>query len=127
MNLFAERNSRIDTENAFKVGPHIVRVEQQKCGVIKLNFGEPDFSVPQHIKAEIKRQLDLDNTHYCDPKGLLSLRQAISKQINETRGLKTNPEQVVVFPGGKPSIGLAQQVYCEPGDEVIYPSPGFPI
>ena len=127
MNLFAERNSRIDTENAFKVGPHIVRVEQQKCAVIKLNFGEPDFSVPQHIKAEIKRQLDLDNTKYCDPKGLLSLRQAISKQINETRGLNTNPEQVVVFPGGKPSIGLAQQVYCEPGDEVIYPSPGFPI
>jgi len=127
MNLFAERNSRIDTENAFKVGPHIVRVEQQKCAVIKLNFGEPDFSVPRHIKAEIKRQLDLDNTKYCDPKGLLSLRQAISKQINETRGLKTNPEQVVVFPGGKPSIGLAQQVYCEPEDEVIYPSPGFPI
>ena len=127
MNLFAERNSRIDTENAFKVGPHIVRVEQQKCAVIKLNFGEPDFSVPRHIKAEIKRQLDLDNTKYCDPKGLLSLRQAISKQINETRDLKTNPEQVVVFPGGKPSIGLAQQVYCEPGDEVIYPSPGFPI
>jgi aspartate/methionine/tyrosine aminotransferase len=93
MNLFAERNSRIDTENAFKVGPHIVRVEQQKCAVIKLNFGEPDFSVPRHIKAEIKRQLDLDNTKYCDPKGLLSLRQAISKQINETRGLKTNPEQ----------------------------------
>ena len=127
MNLFAERNSRIDTENAFKVGPHIVRVEQQKCAVIKLNFGEPDFSVPRHIKAEIKRQLDLDNTKYCDPKGLLSLRQAISKQINETRDLKTNPEQVVVFPGGKPSIGLAQQVYCEPEDEVIYPSPGFPI
>ena len=127
MNLFAERNSRIETENAFKVGPHIVRVEQQKCAVIKLNLGEPDFSVPQHIKTEIKRQLDLDNTHYCDPKGLLSLRQAICNQINETRGLKTNPEQVVVFPGGKPSIGLAQQVYCEPGDEVIYPSPGFPI
>ena len=127
MNLFAERNSRIDTENAFKVGSHIVRIEQDKSAVIKLNLGEPDFSVPRHIKAEIKRQLDLNNTHYCDPKGLLSLRQAISKQINETRDLKTNPEQVVVFPGGKPSIGLAQQVYCEPGDEVIYPSPGFPI
>ena len=127
MNLFAERNSRIDTENAFKVGSHIVRIEQDKSAVIKLNLGEPDFSVPRHIKAEIKRQLDLNNTHYCDPKGLLSLRQAISKQINETRDLKTNPEQVVVFPGGKPSIGLAQQVYCEPEDEVIYPSPGFPI
>ena len=127
MNLFAERNSWIDTENAFKIGPHIVRVEQQKGAVIKLNLGEPDFSVPKHIKDEIKRQLDLDNTHYCDPKGLLSLRTAISNQVNETRGLQTNPEQVVVFPGGKPSIGFAQQVYCNPGDEVIYPSPGFPI
>ena len=127
MNLLAERNNRIDTENAFKVGPHIIHVEQKKGAVIKLNLGEPDFAVPEHIKGEIKRQLDLDNTHYCDPKGLLSLRKAISNQINETRGLKTNPEKIVVFPGGKPSIGLAQQVYCEPGDEVIYPSPGFPI
>jgi len=127
MNLFAERNSRIDSENAFKVGPHIVRVEKQNGEVIKLNLGEPDFAVPSHIKDEIKRQLDLDNTKYCDPKGLLSLREAISRQINQTRGLQTNPEQVVVFPGGKPPIGLAQQVYCEPGDEVIYPSPGFPI
>jgi len=127
MNLFSERNSRIDSENAFKVGPHIVRVEQQNGEVIKLNLGEPDFAVPSHIKDEIKRQLDLDNTKYCDPKGLLSLREAICNQINQTRGLQTNPEQVVVFPGGKPPIGLAQQVYCEPGDEVIYPSPGFPI
>ena len=127
MNLFAERNSRIDSENAFKVGPHIVQVEQQNGEVIKLNLGEPDFAVPSHIKDEIKRQLDLDNTKYCDPKGLLSLREAICNQINQTRGLQTNPEQVVVFPGGKPPIGLAQQVYCEPGDEVIYPSPGFPI
>ena len=127
MNLFAKRNSRIDTENAFKVGPHIVQVEQQKGAVIKLNLGEPDFPVPKHIKDEIKRQLDMDNTHYCDPKGLLSLRIAISNHVNATRGLKTNPEQVVVFPGGKPSIGFAQQVYCNPGDEVIYPSPGFPI
>ena len=90
MNLLAERNNRIDTENAFKVGPHIVHVEQKKGAVIKLNLGEPDFAVPEHIKGEIKRQLDLDNTHYCDPKGLLSLRTAISNQINETRGLKTN-------------------------------------
>ena len=114
MNLFAKRNTRIDTENAFKIGPHIVHVEQQKGTVIKLNLGEPDFPVPKHIKDEIKRQLDLDNTHYCDPKGLLSLRQAICNQINETRGLKTNPEQVGGCPGGKPSSGLAQQVYCEP-------------
>jgi len=127
MTFFAKRNSWIDTENAFKIGAHIDRVEQQKRAVIKLNLGEPDFPVPKHIKDEIKRQLELDNTHYCDPKGLLSLRTAISNQVNETRRLQTNPEQVVVFPGGKTPIGLAQQVYCNPGDEVIYPSPGFPI
>ena len=127
MTLFAERNQRIDTENAFKVGPHIVKVERASGVVVKLNLGEPDFALPAHIKSEIKRQLDLDNTHYCDPKGVPGLREAISCQVNETRGLQTTPEQVVVFPGGKPSIGLTQQVYCDPGDEVIYPSPGFPI
>ena len=127
MTLFAERNQRIDTENAFKIGSHIVRVERDSGVVVKLNLGEPDFALPDHIKSEIKRQLDLDNTHYCDPKGVPGLRKAISRQINDTRGLQTTPEQVVVFPGGKPSIGFTQQVYCDPGDEVIYPSPGFPI
>ena len=127
MKLYAERTFRIDTENAFKVGPHIDRVEEEIGAVVKLNLGEPDFPVPTHIKDEIKRQLDLDNTHYCDPKGLITLRQAIAKQVGETRGLKVSAERVVVFPGGKPSIGLVQQVYCSPGNEVIYPSPGFPI
>jgi len=127
MKLYAERTFRIDTENAFKVGPHIDRVEEEIGAVVKLNLGEPDFPVPTHIKDEIKRQLDLDNTHYCDPKGLITLRRAIAKQVGETRGLKVSAERVVVFPGGKPSIGLVQQVYCSPGNEVIYPSPGFPI
>ena len=112
MDLYSERSFKIDTENAFKVGPHIVRVEKETGPVVKLNLGEPDFPVPSHIKEEIKRQLDLDNTHYCDPKGLISLRQAIARQVSETRRLEVSPERVVVFPGGKPPIGLSQQVYC---------------
>ena len=127
MTLYAERTFKIDTENAFKVGPHIVKVEKERAPVVKLNLGEPDFPVPSHIKDEIKRQLDLDNTHYCDPQGLLSLRESIARQVSQTRKLEVGPQQVVVFPGGKPPIGLAQQVYCNQGDEVIYPSPGFPI
>ena len=127
MTLYAERTFKIDTENAFKVGPHIVKVEKEWAPVVKLNLGEPDFPVPSHIKDEIKRQLDLDNTHYCDPQGLLSLRESIAMQVSQTRKLEVGPQQVVVFPGGKPPIGLAQQVYCNQGDEVIYPSPGFPI
>lgn len=125
--LFAQRNGKIDTENAFKVGPHIVAVENQGKSVVRLNLGEPDFDIPKPIEEEVIRQLQANNTHYCDPKGLPALRKAIAKQIWETRQLQVSPEQVVVFPGGKPSIGFAQQVYCDPGDEIIYPSPGFPI
>ena len=127
MALFAERNQRIGSENAFKVGPHIVHVDQSRGSVVKLNLGEPDYDLPRAVNAEIKRQLDAGNTHYCDPQGTPNLRSAISEYVNRTRGLNTTPGHVVVFPGGKPSIGLTQQIYCNPGDEVIYPSPGFPI
>jgi aspartate/methionine/tyrosine aminotransferase len=95
--------------------------------VIKCNLGEPDFPVPGFIKEEVKRQLDLDNTHYCDPQGILTLRKAIAKHFSETRGIKATADRIVVFPGAKPPIGLCQQTYCDPGDEIVYPSPGFPI
>lgn len=127
MTLLAERMSLIDTENAFKVGPYIRGLEAEGHKVIKCNVGEPDFPLPEHIREEVKRQLDKDNTHYVDPQGILPLRKAIAAQVSETRGIKVTPEQVVVFPGGKPPIGFCQEAYCNPGDEVIYPSPGFPI
>ena len=127
MGLYADRAGRIDSENAFKMGPYIRSLEEQGREVIKCNIGEPDFPVPAFIKEEIKRQIDLDNTHYCDPQGILSLRKAVARQISETRGIRAEAERVVVFPGGKPPIGLCQQTYCGPGDEVVYPSPGFPI
>jgi aspartate aminotransferase len=127
MGLLAKRSGLIDTENAFKIGPYIRSIEDQGKKVIKCNLGEPDFPVPSFIKEEVKRQIDLDNTHYCDPQGIPSLRKAIAKQLSETRGIQATPERIVVFPGAKPPIGLCQQTYCDPGDEVIYPSPGFPI
>lgn len=127
MSLLADRCSLIDTENAFKVGPYIKEVEDGGSRVIRCNLGEPDFPLPKHIREEVKRQIDADLTHYCDPQGILPLREAIAKDIGEKRGLKITPDRVVVFPGAKPPIGLCQQTYCNPGDEVIYPSPGFPI
>jgi len=127
MPLYSDRTLLIGTENAFKIGPHIVRVEAKGPPVIRLNLGEPDFHAPQWVKDEVIRQIEMDNTHYCDPKGILSLRKAIAAQIGRTRGLDVSAEQVCVFPGGKPSIGFSQQIYCNPGDEIIYPSPGFPI
>jgi aspartate aminotransferase len=127
MGLYSKKSERIDTENAFKIGPQIRSIEEQGEKVIKCNLGEPDFPVPEFIKEEVKRQLDLDNTHYCDPQGIPSLRKAIAKQLSETRRIQATPDRIVVFPGAKPPIGLCQQTYCDPGDEVIYPSPGFPI
>lgn len=127
MGLIAERVKLLDTENAFKMGPYIRTLEEQGKKVIKCNLGEPDFPVPKFIKEEVKRQIDLDNTHYCDPQGVLSLRLAIAKHLSESRGIRATADRVVVFPGAKPPIGLCQQTYCNPGDEIIYPSPGFPI
>ena len=127
MGLLAKRVGLIDTENAFKIGPYIKAIEEQGKRVIKCNLGEPDFPVPQFIKEEVKRQLDLDNTHYCDPQGIPSLRVAIAKHLSETRGIRATADRVVVFPGAKPPIGLCQQTYCDPGDAIVYPSPGFPI
>lgn len=127
MGIFAKRVGLIGTENAFKVGPYIREVEEMGHRVIKCNLGEPDFPLPKHIREEVKRQIDLDLTHYCDPQGVLPLREAIARDMGARRGLKITPDRVVVFPGAKPPIAFTQQAYCDPGDEVIYPSPGFPI
>jgi aspartate aminotransferase len=124
---FARRIALLDSENAFKIGPYIREIEAEGERVIKCNIGEPDFPLPAHIAAEVKRQIDLDQTHYVDPQGILPLREAIAKSMGEARGLDITPDRVVVFPGAKPPIGFAQQAYCDPGDEVVYPSPGFPI
>lgn len=125
--MFADRLQRLGTENAFKVGDHIARVEATGQMVVKLNMGEPDFDAPIHVAAEAKTQIDNGNGHYCPPAGLESLRKAIARQVSETRGLDVDFRRVVVHPGGKPSIAYTMLAYVNAGDEVIYPSPGFPI
>jgi aspartate aminotransferase len=125
--VLSRRIGLLDTENAFKIGPKIRALEQQGRKVIACNLGEPDFPLPAFIKEEVKRQIDLDNTHYCDPQGILPLREAVARHFARTRGIEADPRRVVIFPGAKPPIGMSQEAYCNPGDEVIYPSPGFPI
>jgi aspartate/methionine/tyrosine aminotransferase len=119
--------SLLGTENAFKIGPWIREVEETGHRVIRCNLGEPDFPLPVHIADEVKRRIDLGETHYVDPQGIEPLRTAIARTAGERRGITITPDRVVVFPGAKPPIGFAQQIYCDPGDQVIYPSPGFPI
>lgn len=124
---YSARVRNLGTENAFKVGPYIKAIEDAGHKVIKCNLGEPDFALPRHIADEVKRGIDSDLTHYVDPQGILPLREAIAAHVGRTRGIVVTPGRVVVFPGAKPPIGFAQEAYCDPGHEVIYPSPGFPI
>lgn len=124
---YAGRVHLLDTENAFRLAPWIAELEATGERVIRCNLGEPDFPIPDHVREEVKRRLDEGATHYSDPQGLPALRRAVAEEVSATRGIEVTPDRVVVFPGAKPPIGFAQQVYCEGGDEVVYPSPGFPI
>jgi aspartate/methionine/tyrosine aminotransferase len=127
MTVLAKRLTSLGTENAFKLTDHINRVVAGGRDVVKLNLGEPDFDAPAHVAEEAKRQIDAGNGHYCHPAGLESLRRAIARDLGERRGLDLDWGRVVVHPGGKPSIAYSVLAYVDPGDEVIYPSPGFPV
>ena len=127
MTHFADRIGTLGTENAFSVGADIAKVAARGVDVVKLNIGEPDFDSASHINEAAIAEIRRGNSHYCDPQGLIGLRQAICDHIERSRGLRVSPDRVVVTTGGKPGIGFTIQAYANPGDEVIYPSPGFPI
>jgi aspartate/methionine/tyrosine aminotransferase len=127
MPLLADRIEALGTENAFKLGVDIQRVLDRGIDVVKLNLGEPDFDSAPHINRVGSEQIMAGNSHYTDPQGIYSLRQTVARHVTRTRGVQVGPERVVVTPGAKPSIGYTMQTYVNPGDEVIYPSPGFPI
>ena len=127
MTHFADRIAALGTENAFSVGADIAKVAARGVDVVKLNIGEPDFDSAAHINEAAVAEIRRGNSHYCDPQGVIGLRQAICDHLQRTRGLHVSPDRVVVTTGGKPGIGFTIQTYVNPGDEVIYPSPGFPI
>jgi aspartate aminotransferase len=127
MSLLARRIQTLGTENAFKLGVDIQRVLHRGVDVVKLNLGEPDFDSPSHVNEAAVEQIRAGNSHYCDPQGIVSLREAIARHVSATRRISVGPDRVVVTPGAKPPIGYTMQTYVDPGDEVIYPSPGFPI
>ena len=127
MTVIARRIATLGTENAFKLGDDIRRCVDRGMDVIKFNLGEPDFDSAPHINAVGIREIEAGNSHYCDPAGLFPFRQAIAKHVSDTRGFSPDPEQIVVTAGAKPPIGYTMLTYVDPGDEVIYPSPGFPI
>jgi aspartate aminotransferase len=126
MNL-AERMSRIGVETAFDVLVRARALEAKGRSVVHLEIGEPDFDTPAHIVEAAKQALDEGWTHYGPTQGLPELREAIAATVCATRGIRVGPEHVSVVPGGKPIIFFPMMALLEPGDEVIYPNPGFPI
>ena len=127
MALLARRIETLGTENAFSLGVDIQRVVDRGMDVVRLNIGEPDVDSPPHINQVGAEQILAGNSHYTDPQGIPALRRAIASHVTRTRGVEVGPERVVVTAGAKPSIGYTMQTYVDPSDEVIYPSPGFPI
>lgn len=123
----AERMSRIGVESAFDVLVRARALEAQGKSVIHLEIGEPDFPTPPHIVEAAKKALDEGWTHYGPTQGYPDLREAIAAHISRTRGIQVGPQHVSVVPGGKPIIFFPMMALLEPGDEVIYPNPGFPI
>jgi aspartate/methionine/tyrosine aminotransferase len=125
--LFADRISRIGTEEAFALGALIANVESAGERVIRCNLGQPDFPLPKHIVEAVKRALDKGLTTYCDPQGIPELRAAVARAMGRRHGLDVDPERVVIYPGGRPPIGFAHMAYSDADSEVIYPSPGYPL
>ncbi len=119
--------SRIGTETAFEVLVRARQLEAQGKHIIHLEIGEPDFDTPRHIVEAAKSALDEGWTHYGPTQGLPELRAAIAENVSRTHGIEVDADRVCVVPGGKPIIFFSMLALLEPGDEVIYPNPSFPI
>ena len=123
----ARRMSRLGTETAFEVLNRARELERQGKEIIHLEIGEPDFDTPQNIIHSAVDALNAGWTHYGPSAGLPDLRKAIADEVSRTRGVRVQPDEVVVVPGGKPIIFFSILALVDEGDEVIYPNPGFPI
>ena len=123
----ADRMNNLEMESAFEVLAKAKALEAQGRDIVHLEIGEPDFDTPTHIVEAGIQALREGYTHYGPTAGLPELREAIARNVSLTRGIQVSPEQVVVTPGGKPIIFFTLLALVQPGDEVLYPNPSFPI
>ena len=123
----AKRMGRLGTETAFEVLAKARALEAQGKDIVHLEIGEPDFDTPANVIDAGVKAMRGGWTHYTPSAGLPALREAIAEEVTRTRGVKVVPEEVVIVPGGKPTIYFTFTALVEEGDEVIYPNPGFPI
>jgi len=118
---------RLGTETAFEVLARARELEAQGKDIVHLEIGEPDFDTPRNIIEAGKKALDEGFTHYGPSAGLPEFRDLIAEHIAQHRGIPVGRENVVVTPGGKPIMFFCMMAALDPGDEALYPNPGFPI
>ncbi|MDD9740886.1 pyridoxal phosphate-dependent aminotransferase [Marinovum sp. SP66] len=125
--IFADSLSRLGTESAFMVLARASKLAAEGREIINLGIGQPDFQTPEHIvEAGIKALRD-GHHGYTPANGLPVLREAVAADLHHRHGAEVNPDNVVVVPGGKPTMFFAVLMFGQPGTEIMYPNPGFPI
>ncbi len=126
MRPLAARMSVMSGEGALSVFARAKELERQGHSVIHLELGEPDFHPAAPVKEALKRALDEGKERYCPVLGVPALREAIAAYLKKTRNLDVSSANVVIAPGCKIALFMAMMALVDPGDEVLYPDPGFP-
>ena len=119
--------SRIGEENAFAVLAKAADLQRQGRDIINLGIGQPDFKTPAHIVEAAVKALRDGEHGYTAATGILPLREAVSADLHRRFGVEVSPESVLIVPGGKVTMHMAILMFGEPGVDILYPDPGFPI
>jgi aspartate/methionine/tyrosine aminotransferase len=123
---FAKRTDHLRPEGAYQVLARAQELEAKGHDIIHLEIGEPDFATPANVRLAGIRAIAEGQTRYNPPAGLSSLREIIADLAGKKRGIQITPKQIVVSPGAKPNLFFPTLALVNPGDEVVYPNPGFP-
>ena len=125
--MLAKRMNHLGTETAFEVLARANALEAAGREIINLGIGQPDFQTPEHIVEVAIKALKDGHHGYTPASGIPPLRQAISDDLYRRHDVRIEPDRILAVPGGKVTMFLAMMIYGEPGCEILYPNPGFPI
>ncbi len=123
----AERMARLGTESAFEVLARAEALRRKGKDIINLGIGQPDFKTPPHVVEAAAKALRDGHHGYTPAAGIPQVREAVAAYIQRQHGVEVSPERVLIMPGGKVTMFFAILMFGEPGAEIMYPNPGFPI
>jgi len=127
MRQIASRVSQLNGEGALAVYSRAKELERQGRSIIHLELGEPDFHPAAPVVDAVRNAVAAGHDRYCGTRGIPALREAVTAYLKRTRRLTVASEEVLIAPGCKMALSLAMMALIEPGDEVLYPDPSFPI